>query len=105
MTVRTRTRLAVVFMLLASFLAAGLSSDAQAKTDSSKKKSKHSSFARKSASSAAIKASGLAAAKATLTEDQIFEIVVCAAIGEANRQLETALAALDEATKEVSNAS
>lgn len=47
----------------------------------------------------------VAAAKATLTEDQIFELVVCAAVGEANRQLETALAALDEATKEVSNAS
>ncbi|HEX5064334.1 MAG TPA: hypothetical protein VFV99_33395, partial [Kofleriaceae bacterium] len=48
----------------------------------------------------------VAAAKAAgLTEDQIFELVVCSAIGEANRQLETALAALDEATKEVSNAS
>ena len=48
----------------------------------------------------------VAAAKAAgLTEDQVFELVVCTAIGEANRQLETALAALDEATKEVSNAS
>jgi alkylhydroperoxidase family enzyme len=42
----------------------------------------------------------IAAAKAAgLTEDQIFEVVVCAAIGQANRQLESALAALDEATK------
>jgi len=46
---------------------------------------------------AAVKAAGV-------TEDQIFELVVCAAIGEANRQLETALAALDEATKEESRA-
>ena len=43
----------------------------------------------------------VAAAKAAgLTEDQVFELVVCTAIGEANRQLETALAALDAATKE-----
>ena len=41
---------------------------------------------------AAVKAAGF-------TEDQIFELVVCAAIGQANRQLENALAALDEATK------
>jgi alkylhydroperoxidase family enzyme len=41
----------------------------------------------------------IAAAKAGgLTEDQIFELVVCAAVGQANRQLESALAALDEAT-------
>jgi hypothetical protein len=36
---------------------------------------------------------------AGLSEDQIFEIVVCAAIGQATRQYETALAALDAATK------
>jgi hypothetical protein len=33
-----------------------------------------------------------------LSEDQIFEIVVCAAIGEATRQYDTALAALLDAT-------
>jgi alkylhydroperoxidase family enzyme len=37
---------------------------------------------------AAVKASGL-------SEDQIFELVVCAAIGEATRQYDTALAALE----------
>jgi hypothetical protein len=40
----------------------------------------------------------VAAAKALgLSEDQIFEIVVCAAIGEATRQYDTALAALEAA--------
>lgn len=33
-----------------------------------------------------------------LSEDQIFEIVVCAAVGQANRQYDAALAALDVAT-------
>ena len=33
-----------------------------------------------------------------LTEDQVFEIVVCAAIGQATRQCDTALAALEAAT-------
>jgi alkylhydroperoxidase family enzyme len=43
----------------------------------------------------------IAAAKAAgFTEDQIFELVVCAAVGQANRQLDGALAALTEATKE-----
>ena len=43
----------------------------------------------------------IAAAKsAGLSEDQIFELVVTAAVGQANRQLESALAALDQATKE-----
>ncbi|HKH51936.1 MAG TPA: hypothetical protein VKA77_09100 [Mycobacterium sp.] len=37
---------------------------------------------------------------AGLTEDQIFEIVVCAAIGQASRQYENALAALTSATEE-----
>ena len=42
----------------------------------------------------------VAAAKASgLSEDQIFELVACAALGQANRQIEAALAALDEATK------
>jgi hypothetical protein len=40
----------------------------------------------------------VAAAKASgLSEDQIFEIVVCAAIGQATRQYDTARAALAEA--------
>jgi hypothetical protein len=40
------------------------------------------------------------AAKASgLSEDQIFELVVCAAIGQAARQHDTALAALEAATK------
>lgn len=39
----------------------------------------------------AVKASGL-------SEDQIFEIVVCAAIGQATRQYDAALAALGAAT-------
>lgn len=34
-----------------------------------------------------------------LSEDEIFEIVVCAAIGQANRQYETALGALEAAIK------
>jgi hypothetical protein len=39
---------------------------------------------------AAVKASGL-------SEDQVFELVVCAAVGQSTRQYETALEALDEA--------
>lgn len=35
--------------------------------------------------------------RAGLSEDEIFELVVCAAYGQATRQLETALAALDAA--------
>jgi alkylhydroperoxidase family enzyme len=34
-----------------------------------------------------------------LSEDQIFEMVVCAAIGQASRQYDTALGALKAATK------
>jgi len=34
---------------------------------------------------------------AGLTEDQLFEVVVCAAVGEATRQHEAALRALDQA--------
>jgi hypothetical protein len=33
-----------------------------------------------------------------LSEDQVFEIVVCAAIGQATRQYDTAIAALDATT-------
>ena len=33
-----------------------------------------------------------------LSEDQVFEIVVCAAIGQATRQYDRALAALEAAT-------
>jgi hypothetical protein len=41
----------------------------------------------------------VAAVRATgLSEDQIFEIVVCAAIGQATRQYDAALAALEAAT-------
>ena len=41
----------------------------------------------------------IAAAKASgLSEDQVFEIVVSAAIGQANRQYEAALEALETAT-------
>jgi hypothetical protein len=39
-----------------------------------------------------------AARKSGLSEDQVFEIVVCAAIGQATRQYDTALAALEAAT-------
>jgi hypothetical protein len=42
----------------------------------------------------------LAAARASgLSEDQIFEIVVCAAIGQATRQYDTALAVLEAVTE------
>ena len=41
-----------------------------------------------------------AARESGLSEDQIFEIVVCAAIGQADRQYEQALEALADATKE-----
>jgi hypothetical protein len=42
---------------------------------------------------AVVKASGLA-------EDEIFELVVCAAVGQATRQYETALGALADATSD-----
>ncbi len=42
----------------------------------------------------------IAAARGSgLSEDQVFELVVCAAIGQATRQYDTALAALEAATK------
>jgi hypothetical protein len=37
-----------------------------------------------------------AAARAGFTEDQVFEAVVCSAVGEANRRYEAARAALDQ---------
>ena len=41
----------------------------------------------------------IATARASgVSEDQIFELAVCAAIGQATRQYDTALAALDSAT-------
>lgn len=40
------------------------------------------------------------AKQAGYTEDQVFELVVCAAVGQATRQYETAMAALADATKE-----
>lgn len=47
-----------------------------------------------------------AAAKAAgYTEEQLFELVVCAAVGEATRQYENALAALDAAIQRGGNAS
>ncbi len=43
----------------------------------------------------------VAAAKAAgLSDDEVFELVVAAAMGQATRQLDSALAALDAATKE-----
>ena len=36
-----------------------------------------------------------------VSEDEIFELTVCAAYGQATRQLNAALAALDEATAAV----
>jgi hypothetical protein len=36
-------------------------------------------------------------AAAALGDDRVFELVVCAALGEASRQLDAAIAALDEA--------
>ncbi|KAA2239392.1 hypothetical protein F0L74_24635 [Chitinophaga agrisoli] len=38
--------------------------------------------------------------KAGISEDQVFELIVCAAAGEASRQYETGLAALAAAVKE-----
>lgn len=40
-----------------------------------------------------------AARDSGLSEDQIFELVVCAAVGQATRQYDSALAALHAATK------
>ena len=41
-----------------------------------------------------------AARESGLSDDQIFEIVVCAAVGQATRQYDTAVAALDAAIAE-----
>jgi hypothetical protein len=49
----------------------------------------------------AITDADISAAKATgISEDQLYEIAVCAAVGQATRQQQSALAALDLATKE-----
>ena len=40
----------------------------------------------------------MASTKSGLSEDQIFELVVCAAVGEASREHNAALAALDAAS-------
>jgi hypothetical protein len=40
-----------------------------------------------------------AARESGLSEDQVFEIVVCAAIGQAAREYDTAIAALEAATR------
>lgn len=49
--------------------------------------------------SASVSHEDIAAARASgLSEDQVFEIVVCAAIGQATRQHDAALAALNAAT-------
>jgi hypothetical protein len=47
----------------------------------------------------AVTGDDVAAVTAALPEDALFELAVCAAIGQANRQLEAALAALDAATR------
>ena len=49
---------------------------------------------------AAVTDADIDATKATgLSEDQIFELVVCAAVGQASRQYDAAMAAVDAATK------
>jgi hypothetical protein len=53
-----------------------------------------------------VTASDVGAARAAgLSEDEIFELVVCAAVGQANRQYEAAMAALDVATNGSEHAS
>jgi hypothetical protein len=41
--------------------------------------------------------------QAGMTDDEIFELVVCAALGQATRQLEAALSVLDEAGGETAD--
>ncbi len=41
-----------------------------------------------------------AARRERLTEDQLFELIVCAAVGQATRQYQSAMAAMDAASKE-----
>ena len=41
---------------------------------------------------------------AGVSEDQIFELAVCAALGQASRQIEAALAALEAATRDTASA-
>lgn len=45
-----------------------------------------------------------AAMEAGFTDDQLFELVVCAAVGQATRQYEAGLAALTEATADTETA-
>ena len=45
-----------------------------------------------------------AAMEAGFTDDQLFELVVCAAVGQATRQYEAGLAALAEATADTETA-
>jgi hypothetical protein len=40
------------------------------------------------------------ATKAGFTDDQLFELVICAAVGQSTRQYQTGLAALAEATRD-----
>lgn len=42
----------------------------------------------------------IAAKAAGFSEDQIFELLICAAVGESSRQFESALVAIDRATDE-----
>lgn len=35
-----------------------------------------------------------------MSEDQLFELIICAAVGQATRQFESASAALEAATKQ-----
>jgi hypothetical protein len=44
------------------------------------------------------------ALKAGFTDDQLFELVICAAVGESTRQYETGLATLAEATADMETA-
>ena len=49
------------------------------------------------ANAARVSDEDIALAKQSLTEDEIFEVVVCTAIGQAKRQYDAAMAALEEA--------
>jgi hypothetical protein len=76
-------------MRRAAFGNAGLSGPTRTLID----KVAHRAWAVTDEDVAAVRAAGL-------SEDQIFEIVVCAAIGQADRQYASARAALAEATEE-----
>lgn len=72
----------------AAFANAGLTPPLSALVD----KVAHHAYRVTDADIAAVRAGGL-------SEDQVFELVVCAAIGQSTRQYENALAALDLATE------